>query len=86
MQSIEEAWAELDRATQRVGMSPGMRELAITETVAKAAARALALTVHWEMVAIIRPLAPLAGKVNIAAVERANDLGVELRARIKALN
>lgn len=50
-----------------------------------AVADAYALAVHRDMVEIIKPLVVLAAGVDMKAVERANDLGVDLRKRIKAL-
>ena len=71
MQSIEDAWALFEFREGDGGYED--------------AARDLALTVHWEMVEIIRPLAPLVGKTDMAALYKANDAGVDLRARIEAL-
>ena len=76
MLSIEEAWEEFDKASVNAWEWHPRVEVAV---------RSLALAVHWEMVEIIRPLAPLVGKTNMAALYKANDAGVALRAEIENL-
>ena len=88
MPSIEDAAKSLQRTYLAAGFAAisGNKDTILAAFAAhEDAARTLALAVHWEMVEILRPLAPLVGKTNMAALYKANDAGVALRAQIENL-